>query len=400
MSCPVFWPTERSFDPIGNTSAVSLTRDLPPEVDADILLLNCNDCRNVLFTVFCEHANSRAVILLTMVMDGTPNDIVWNFFYHTSLDEASFATLMTHCRKLAALTESLGDWDGSVYSTVVKFGSTLTLSEVHRLLSLYADSDRVTAPKPADHPAESGTDSAESVEDAASKIIDYYSHSSARSAGPMHKSAERVFQEHYKLYSETGTTFTDERDQASASHHNPTFHYSRHGSDSVVHPCTEPLAPFHTAPVFGDNDSDRVSVADVVDAARREFSLWCRTFRIAAAKTEHLLVVRFLFGDPLAVAHTFEYFNRWKMLTSPMFVAPWSAKVLELSAAEYERDQAPGTFNVIDTSTLWPKPSACTTFSPRHSYPVNVAAIVQRALHRVFRPMVRQPQDRPCRIPL
>ena len=54
MTVPIFWPTEHYFEPIGTTSASCLTRDLPPEASANILLLNCTDCRNVLFTVFCE----------------------------------------------------------------------------------------------------------------------------------------------------------------------------------------------------------------------------------------------------------------------------------------------------------------------------------------------------------
>lgn len=42
------------FHPLGNTPAVSLTQDLPPENDADILLLGCGDARNILFTCFTD----------------------------------------------------------------------------------------------------------------------------------------------------------------------------------------------------------------------------------------------------------------------------------------------------------------------------------------------------------
>lgn len=41
--------------PIGNTPAVCLTRDVPREKDADILLLGCGDARNILFTSYSDH---------------------------------------------------------------------------------------------------------------------------------------------------------------------------------------------------------------------------------------------------------------------------------------------------------------------------------------------------------
>ena len=48
------WPSKYFFYAIGNTSAVTLTSDLPPEEPAKVLLLGCGDPRNVLHTVFCE----------------------------------------------------------------------------------------------------------------------------------------------------------------------------------------------------------------------------------------------------------------------------------------------------------------------------------------------------------
>lgn len=42
------------FYAIGNTPAVSFTRDLPQGVDADVLLLGCGDVRNILFTAYAE----------------------------------------------------------------------------------------------------------------------------------------------------------------------------------------------------------------------------------------------------------------------------------------------------------------------------------------------------------
>jgi hypothetical protein len=60
MAHPLVWPGKYFFYPIGNTSAVCLTRDLAPEEPAKILLLGCGDPRNVLYTIFCEPPNSKS----------------------------------------------------------------------------------------------------------------------------------------------------------------------------------------------------------------------------------------------------------------------------------------------------------------------------------------------------
>ena len=57
MASSLYFPGKYYFYPVGNTSAVCLTRDIPPDLDANILLLPCGDPRNVLYTVFCEESS-------------------------------------------------------------------------------------------------------------------------------------------------------------------------------------------------------------------------------------------------------------------------------------------------------------------------------------------------------
>ena len=54
MLGPVYLDILTFFYPIGNTPAVSLTRDLSPEQKEDVLLLGCGDARNILFTLYTE----------------------------------------------------------------------------------------------------------------------------------------------------------------------------------------------------------------------------------------------------------------------------------------------------------------------------------------------------------
>lgn len=67
--------TVNFFYPIGNTPAVCLTQDLPPEQDASVLLLGCGDARNILFTTYTDpgvfHFASAPTNMLTMFQNAT-----------------------------------------------------------------------------------------------------------------------------------------------------------------------------------------------------------------------------------------------------------------------------------------------------------------------------------------
>ncbi len=59
MALSLSWPGKYYFYPIGNTSAVCLTRDVCPDKSTKILLLPCGDPRHVLYTIFCEPQNRK-----------------------------------------------------------------------------------------------------------------------------------------------------------------------------------------------------------------------------------------------------------------------------------------------------------------------------------------------------
>jgi hypothetical protein len=67
MAHPLFWPTKQFYYPIGNTSAVCLTQDLPPWQPADVLLLGCGDPRNILYTVYSDLNNQDTGGMHSMV---------------------------------------------------------------------------------------------------------------------------------------------------------------------------------------------------------------------------------------------------------------------------------------------------------------------------------------------
>jgi len=63
MAHPVLWPKKTFFYPIGNTAPSCFTRDLPPETDADILLLGCGDARSILYTIHSDHGACKSALL-------------------------------------------------------------------------------------------------------------------------------------------------------------------------------------------------------------------------------------------------------------------------------------------------------------------------------------------------
>ena len=66
MSHVLNWPDQTSFYPLGNTSAVCLTENLPPEHNADVLLLGCGDPRHILYTVYADATLSGAGMQLAI----------------------------------------------------------------------------------------------------------------------------------------------------------------------------------------------------------------------------------------------------------------------------------------------------------------------------------------------
>jgi Domain of unknown function (DUF4470) len=87
MAQLLFWPSKYNFYPIGNTSAVSLTGDLPPEEPANLLLLGCGDPRNVLFTIYTEPEIGGSVVALLLSVN--------SYFYQLRVRWTSHAATST-----------------------------------------------------------------------------------------------------------------------------------------------------------------------------------------------------------------------------------------------------------------------------------------------------------------
>ncbi|KAA1470752.1 hypothetical protein DENSPDRAFT_858545 [Dentipellis sp. KUC8613] len=360
------WPRTQYLYAIGNTPAVCLTRDVAPEENIDLLLLGCGDPRNVLFTIFCEPSQSvrkldftccdkepavlaRNVMLLSMIYDADEyTGDIWNSFFHMYLSNASHAYLVGHCQKLVGYSENILRWNQSPYGSFLRMSTEYTLSELRRHWTLYADMHEL----PVDRLAT--LRSAFTKQAQSSSTMYYRILSSARSAGPLAIQAIEATSAQFKQYWKTGTTFSNPTDAAAATILNPTFSYSLAGEGCAVHYATDPLMPFHLAPVFG-NRHGSVSVSDIVEAAKAEFNDWCKVFHhsVAPSTTSSRPVVRFILAEATAACRSLKAFAATETLKSGVPVDQFKTQVLELSRDEYATvSGAPAIFNVIETSNL------------------------------------------------
>jgi hypothetical protein len=72
MQFPIYATPLTKFSPLRGLPAISLTQDLPPGLDADVLVLGCGDVRNILFTFWCEEDNGEHQLKILIKSSGSP----------------------------------------------------------------------------------------------------------------------------------------------------------------------------------------------------------------------------------------------------------------------------------------------------------------------------------------
>ncbi|KAJ7051184.1 hypothetical protein C8F01DRAFT_1067180 [Mycena amicta] len=358
MARPLFFQNKYFFYPIGNTSAVSLLRDMAPEGPVDLLLLGCGDPRNVLFSVYSEGSSlnrrldftccdidpaihARNILMYTMIVDNFALDPIWNCFFHFYVDKNSLDHLTSQCDKLLQIGVTLSEWEASKYSRFIRMGTEFTFLELRRHWKLYRDmhdlpSQRMRALKEA-FTKLSRSDRPDGAT------------SSVRSAGPLAQNASQLCSQQVAQYWRSGTTFSVQRDISAATFLNPTFVYSAAGEGANLHYGTEPLAPFHLAPAFVRKRP--ASIGDIVNTARGQFAAWCGAFRAAVqSRPSTMPVIRCIVSDAISLGRALSAFNERGETDSGFLVSQWQSERLRLNPSEY--GNAPTLFHVIHSSNL------------------------------------------------
>ncbi|KAH8799251.1 hypothetical protein DL96DRAFT_1687932 [Flagelloscypha sp. PMI_526] len=354
------WPGILFYYPIGNTSAVSLVRDVNPDEDVALLLLGCGDPRNILFSIYSEADNvsrkvdftcvdwepavlARKVLLFTFLIDQKPIEHIFNIFYHPYVDKAALDLLVSQCRSLTTASSSLKTWRESIYGSAIHMSTERTLVELRSLWVKYATMHSL---RPAQLEKILTTFENEFRGTGNSRLDG--SGSTCRSAGPLMTRAmcTDVLSEAFRGFWRTGTTFTDLASISAATLLNPTFVYNRAGAGLGVHYGSDPLMGFHLAPIFGN--ISEVKREEIISVIRSEFQSWCLAFQRHCAR--QLCIVRVFFADVLFACNAMKIAYSTGVRETGIPTNQWKTHTICFEEEEFRH--APKAFDVIDTSNL------------------------------------------------
>ncbi|KAJ7746839.1 hypothetical protein DFH07DRAFT_889361 [Mycena maculata] len=368
MSHPVLWP-KAFFYPVGNSSAICLTDNLPPENPANVLLLGCGDPRHILYTLHVDPpiqrpvfdvtccdiepaVIARNVLLFTLIYDGHQNERIWDIFYNIKVDQTSFELLISQTKKLLDITRDLGSWRKSPYSRFLRFGSRYTVSQLRRYLRLYARTEDYSQKK---HKELFSSFTREFEARHHTQIVP----DTAHSAGPFAMDARCVLSEHFFHYWQKGTVSRSATRIAAAMFVNPTFVYSESSTPSLAGYCctlhygTYPLQGFHLAAAFLSPSTEKTTEERLISCAKLQFQEWCSTFK-AISSSQKTVTIRLFIGDALSFCQRLDHLQSAPAdPDNHLYVSPWTTAELVLDGGDYHSiPGAPTNFDVVDTSNL------------------------------------------------
>jgi len=295
-----------------------------------------------------HHPLARNALLFSLIADGNhPDSALWNIFFHFRINKTAHSILINQCKKLVDLSETLQKWQSSTYGSSLRMATAHTLAEIRRHWELYTAMPDIPASRL------KVINDLFKAEWTKLQNLPTRRSTASRSLGPLIMHGCEVIAESLRIYWKTGTLFTDPKAITDATFLNPTFVYSLAGEGCAVHYGTDPLIPFHLAPVIGNaQGSGSPTLSDVIKAAQTQFSGWCKAYRKAVKGTTPP-ITRFFHGDAIAVCHSLRVYTNSGHLTSGIPVAQWKTQVIQLAESEYGANgQAPSQFNIIHTSNL------------------------------------------------
>ncbi|EPS39897.1 hypothetical protein H072_6313 [Dactylellina haptotyla CBS 200.50] len=333
MSHPSVFDTEGFYYPIGNSPAINLVDHLPPDLDADILLLGCGDARNILFTLWTESHDTvdkdkdasklrtfkftccdiegaviaRNILLLAMIIKNEDINAMWHIYYDVFMPENSLKIFKSHLENLIASSTDIELWIQSDIGKILNIGSAQTLVAVRRYWTAWATymGSRQSI-KQLKISYKKGLATITKKKHPKGGVL-----SVARSGGPLATNIMSASVKHFEHYWKSGTT---EDSSAEASLPNQTFALSNYGRKFSLHYGSNPLAGFHLAtsivPVVPDCEPSRRilpkansdNYTNIIQCAKEEFILWCESFRKAQAAEK--FTICFFVDDALELCAT------------------------------------------------------------------------------------------------
>ncbi|KAK0729492.1 hypothetical protein B0H67DRAFT_595921 [Lasiosphaeris hirsuta] len=373
MLTPTLQAAIRPFRPFGNTPAISLTRDLPQGVDADVLLFECEDVRHILYTCHAEqdfpdrkldvtacnadeNVIARNALLLALILDGREagsSEKMWNIFFHMYLDESDMKLLEAQAKKLVAVSEDLGQWHASSYGSTLRFGDAGTLSAVRSVWSQHVAAVDAKDSTEYKNRFESARGKSQAFKDRVWGTQGL-AHTGTRSSAPLSFQMTGDMIASTERYWDTG--FSNHHPPGTAVLPNPMFSVAMSDAIPLAFP-SDPLLGFHLAAAHATLTQlsplrltgQASGEPAIFDAAQLQFRLWTDAFRRAAAR----VTVRYVSAHCFSFCHTLQYNIDTGETNAHWYRHEHGFQALELAGSEYgKQGETPRKFDVIDTSNF------------------------------------------------
>ena len=305
---------------------------------------------------------ARNVLLFTLLVDDTTTkaaDKIWNIYYHLYLDDDSLRLLDSQAVKLASLSVTLERWNTGQYGHALRFCDQRTFAKIKAVWTAYSSEQLDQEEKLNRRQRYQATiDKARAAKK--QMMGESVSYSGVRSGSPIGIQALRDLPTIHDYFWAHGTVNLGEDTKNQPKHPNPTFTSSPNQA-LTLHYGLDPLLGFHLAtayaplisqsPLFQENQSTS-SVKAVVQAARRQFREWSKSFRQSIASGS---VLRFFTGDAIAFCHTLQQAKADERGSNAnLYCDSWTFQPLQLDTEDYGNTAqiAPLKFDIIDTSNL------------------------------------------------
>ncbi|KAL8917654.1 MAG: hypothetical protein Q9208_007835 [Pyrenodesmia sp. 3 TL-2023] len=307
---------------------------------------------------------ARNVVLLTLIAEGQLHSTVdsaktqstWNLFYHMLIAANDLELLREHSAKLLSVSESLEAWLDSSYGKFLQFTNRDTLKDLRQYWTQYRTFDAA---------GQAATDLRDGLSQNIKKIGQTNMINGLRSAGACWPNAFKTVGHVFREYWGTGVAAGNSEDRKRLGNGgkgfaNPMFAISSAPSGKfAVHYGAEPLVGFHLAETFRSLGTENLDLATqsnrLVQAAKDEFTQWCRVF--GDAVNAQRVCIQLFFGEALNFCHELqlELALGGQADHARAYTRPWSLQPLRLDG-NVGPPVSPWTFldyfNVIDTSNL------------------------------------------------
>ncbi|RXW25415.1 hypothetical protein EST38_g392 [Candolleomyces aberdarensis] len=364
MAHPVFWSPQIYFYPIGNTPAISLAEYLPPDEDGAILAVRkAIEKRSFTYLAFnraldftfCDNEPSvlaRNIFIYTLLFDQCDDETIqclWKIYFDIFVDKPSYDLIVSHCKTLLQLSNSLEDWESSSYGAAIRFCTKDTLAAVRGYWNLYLFKDQ--------NPTAMKAGVLQEMKKVA-KSVNGAVATAMRSAGIMAMKMTTFGPEHFKHYWKHGVTGTELAEISSATRVNPTLFYSSAGNKFNVHYGTDPILCFHLAlalaPIQNIQGTPAQDMAAMISAIKSQFFAWGRSFHNQMNSAESKIQLRFFTGNAMTLCKALRYTAQTGYLDTPEYTNAWGGSTISF-VADYLPDSSrrpPLTFSVIETSNI------------------------------------------------